>query len=70
MYEVIKADGSVEQFTDHRGQDIALRVEHDRGTLIVLEEVLVVACTPHVLAMYAPGTWNEVHWISETEELI
>lgn len=69
MYEVVLKDGRHERFEEPGSQDIALRMDFQEGACIIFEELLIVPTTPHVLAAYAPGTWDEVHWISEQEEL-
>jgi hypothetical protein len=61
-YEVILTDGRTEFFEDNPDStDVALRINSEHGVLIIYEELLVVPVGPHILAMYAPGTWQEVH---------
>jgi hypothetical protein len=63
-YEVILTDGRTEFFEDDPDStDVALRINSEHGVLIIYEELLVVPVGPHILAMYAPGTWKEVHML-------
>jgi hypothetical protein len=63
-YEVTLTDGRTEFFEDDPDStDTALRINNDDGVLIIYEELLVVPVAPHILAMYAPGTWQKVHML-------